>query len=204
MKTSEILKFTQTGGDISFDFSTAAISIKHAMQYLAYLKVKFTAVNYDASVVIEYMRASQLLGKTNLQTDFMNLICIRVHNHMWTIDSSCLSEDELRKAVELEPTLIDAHINLIKSLPLFLAVKAGQLPPTADGNQPNVGVNFARFFEDPAFLSYILMGAMTDSDNWKSAPYYPTLFDGYQYGGDNLIWFVTSNPNCELTKGHFL
>ena len=201
MKTADVLKYIQTGGELTFDFSQSNISNKHAIQYISFLKVKHDCINYTPQTVIEYMLSPALLGKTNIITDVKNLICLSLHGHVWTIDENSLSQEELSTIVD-HPT-VAAHISVIKSLPHFLKVKSdsGML-----ANEPHtwpqyVGVNFARLFEDPFFLVYVLNQHMLSG--WEFSPYFPSLFDEYIYGGESLIQFAIDNPDCELVKGEY-
>ena len=201
MKTACVLKYIQTGGDLTFDFNQNNISDKHAIQYISFLKVKHDCINYTTQTVIEYMLSPALLGKTNIITDVKNLICLGIHGHVWTTDEHNLSQDELSTIVD-HPT-VAAHISVIKSLPHFLKVKSGELA-TKNELHPRpqyVGVNYARLFEDPFFLGYVLNEHMLG--DWKHSPYYPTLFDEYIYGGESLIQFAIDNPDCELVIGEY-
>jgi hypothetical protein len=203
MKTSTILDFVSRGGEITFDFSQCAIGAKHALQYLSYLKVTHTAINYDANLLAEFIRCPWLLGKTSLVEDLKNLLCIYKHNHMWS-QGAGLDEDSLRIAATEHGALLEELMGVLQSIPHFLAVKSssGKIKPNATAEAPNVGVNFARLFEDPAFLTYLLSEWLCDPE-CGNAPYYTEHFEPYRYGGDALVWFVVNNPECDLVNRSF-
>lgn len=202
MKSSDVLKFVHTGGLIEFDFSKCAIGLTHALQYIAYLKVTHTVSNHSPQLLIEYIRCPWLLGKTNLIDDYKNLMCLYVHGHVWAATNG-LTQQELESIIETEFELLDDVWSVIQSLPHFLFVHTGDSHSrNAHTASPACGVNFARLFEDDAFLSYMLH-AVLETEQWRDAPYFTRLFDEYIYGGDNLVWFVTSNPECSLTSRRF-
>lgn len=200
MKTTETIQFISTGEEIAFDFSRCEIKLSHAMQYLAYLKVSHTTINITPEVVLSYMKCPWLLGKTNLVDEYKNLLCMHVHGHQWVV--SQLDADQIYTTVQANSELLDRHLLVLRSIPLFLSVKSSGAPADNQSATPkDVGVNFARLFEDPAFLSYLLGDAM---DGWKTKPYFTELFDDYKFGGTNLVWFVVNNPDCEITKRSFV
>lgn len=202
MKASQILEFVGTGGDLTFDFAQCEISYKHAIQYLAYTKVQHTAINHNREVVVEYMKCPQLVGKSTLIVDYMNVMCLFVHGHMWTESDTSLSQDDLEPLLTTHAELLAEQFEVLKSIPYFLAIKSGQHKPKNESRDNSIGLNFARFFEDPFFLEYLLSVFLMD-DQWRATPYFTSLFEDYKYGGDCLVHFVISNPQCELTQRVF-
>lgn len=202
MKATQILEFVGVGGDITFDFAQCEISYKHAMQYLAYTKVQHTVINHNHDVLVEYIKCPQLIGRSTLIADYMNVMCLFVHGHMWSDGDNTLSQDDLEPLMSSHTELLAEQYEVLKSIPYFLAIKSGNHKPKNEQKTSSAGLNFARFFEDPFFLNYMLAIYLID-DQWRSAPYFTSLFEDYKYGGDCLAHFVIENPQCELTQQVF-
>lgn len=199
MKTSQMLQFIATGGELTFDLKDCRLKPKHAIRYLSYTKVSHSVINYGPELVVEYIRSAAMVGKSSLIEDYKNILCLMVHQHMWSSGVG-LQPNQIEYVVEDNKEMLTAHLEVVRALPKYLRTLNGKADPLH--NQclsVGIGVNFARLFDDPVFLSYLLAEEI-HSGSWAESRYFADLFQGPFYGGGYLKEFVDRNSENSLIK----
>jgi hypothetical protein len=174
--------------ELVFDMNECKLTARHALSYVAHLKVDCTFVNFSDRLLLEYMRTPHLLGKTNLIAEHANFL-----RGGRTIDC------------DLAADIKSNYTDVISSLPLYLMInsniseshKAVIVSMSADDRVLKnhfVGANLFHLVSD----NTLFLEMLGDNVYNFNTHYHTQLFDDYMYGGDRLIYAFEQSNNLLL------
>lgn len=193
-KTRDVLNYVNGERPDFIDLSNSPLAPHQLWNYLSFLKTTEPVLGLTPELLAAYMRTTDFVRVGAMSGYVKQVLHYAEHGMLYPNEQSAWSEEQVAEFVKQHQDLVEAHLMLLRSLPSLLWVAKGAGEPTVVVDAlTDVGVNFANVFSDPLFLITLLPSSLAADPS--TLPYYKTHFDAYIYGGDNLIWFVNSNPD---------
>lgn len=199
LKQQEVLAYVNGHRPDAFDLSQTKLQPKHVWNYLSFLKSDDVVINVTSDQLSAYLATRDFVRSAGIIEIVKDVLRFFVSGQ--PSNASSWSQEQVADFVAGHSSQLQDVLSVLSSLPVFLRTKAGTYTPVREQhiNSPEtVGVNFCHLFADDMFLFELLPDVF--SVDTHSSPYYTDLFEDYMYGGDNLVWFVTSNPNNFLVR----
>lgn len=176
------------------DLSQSKLTPMQVWNYLAYLKIEEPVVNISQEQLAAYLTTRDFVKSAGVVEIVKQVLFWHAFREPYANGECAWDRQSIATFVDNNRVLLNNLMDVLESLRLFSMTKSGAYAPTdaQRGVAPDVGVNFCHLFSDDLFLITLLSGIFANHVEFDV--YYEDLFDQYIYGGDNLIWFVTSNP----------
>lgn len=188
------------------DIKNSRISPKQCLMTLSNMRLKAEVQGITAELLKEYMTGNFVVETTNLAKITANIIFGYKYQEMpYTDVQNDFSLEDYAHFIVDNQEMIEQWCNLIKSIPLYLAMSATkfldeetlellrQELPKVEGRIPAIGANLSQVLALPEFL--VMFNTDDDLKNLMSQSYYPYYFDEQIYGGEKLISFLASEKH---------
>ncbi len=185
------------------DIKNSRISPKQCLMTLSNMRLKAEVQGVTPELLKEYMTGNFVVETTNLAKITANVIFGYKYQEMpYTDVQNDFSLEDYAHFIVDNQEMIEQWCNLIKSIPLYLAMSATkfldeetlellrQELPKVEGRLPAIGANLSQVLALPEFL--VMFNTDDDLKNLMSQSYYPYYFDEQVYGGEKLISFLAS------------
>jgi len=192
-KASELLAYVRGWRPDFIDLSMTPLKPQQLWNYLSFLKVDDEVINCSREQLAAYMTSTDFVRVKGMDQLVKQVLYFVRNRELYPFDDCPWHVAEIEEFVDTYFDICISHCLLLKSLPALLSkAKGGETTlDSGDRYDPYVGVNFVNTFNDPQFLMAVVPDALAQ-ELW-CIPYYNKQFDGYIYGGDNLIWHVNKN-----------
>ena len=186
------------------DIPNSRITPKQCLMTLSNMRIKAEIKGVSPELLLEYMTGKFVTESTNLAKVCANIILGYKFQRMPYEDvAGDFSLDQYTDFIFDNSELLKDWINLIDSIPLYLAVCSQSFMDKEEGEEfkkhlvkiegplPTIGANLSQILALPEFL--VLFNIGNDYADLLIHPYYTHYFDEYIYGGDRLISFLASD-----------
>lgn len=160
---------------------------------MSFLKIQDEVINCSNEQLAEYMVTTDFVRVKGMDKLVKQVLYFVRNRELYSGDTCSWPVERIEEFVDTYHDMCISHCLLLKSLPALLSKAKGGETTMDSGERydDRVGVNFVCTFNDPQFLMAVVPDALTQEICW--IPYYNKQFDGYIYGGDNLIWYVNKH-----------
>lgn len=192
----ETLLYVHGERPAGIDLGATKLTPMHVWNYLSFLKTTDEVVNVTESQLVAYIKTRDYVRNAGVIDLMKQVLFYHVHGTLREGMPCSWDYGRVCQFAAIHEFLLNDVMAVLNSLPTFLAARSGRYTPTHEQTvvaPATVGVNFCNLFSDQTFLLELIPNVF--SNDIAVCPYFFDLFDGYLYGGDNLIWFVTSNPD---------
>lgn len=192
-KSSELLAYVRGWRPEFIDLSKTPLTSKQLWNYLSFLKIEDEVINCSNEQLAEYMVTTDFVRVKGMDKLVKQVLYFVRNREMYPGDDCTWPVERIEKFVDTYHEICISHCLLLKSLPALLSKAKGGETTLDCGERYDyhVGVNYVCTFSDPQFLMMVVPDALTQEICW--IPYYNKQFDGYIYGGNNLIWYVNKH-----------